>query len=154
MKYLLFLIASLLWTGIALGQTASNTESHDSSNIYYQAFMHYCSNSLPDNNGILLVEENNITTESLPKQLKNIRVEVVDVQKLQKKLKTTKSLTLIRVVPLRVKEGRFFVNIIPFDVSRTRSGFHYVNSGGCTVEFLYDCTNDVFSLSAVVNKGI
>lgn len=154
MKNIFFLVASLLYAGIALGQTGNNTESRDSSNIYYQAFKHYCSQLSSSSSDILLVEENNITTESLPKQLGGLQIEIIDVWKLQKKLKTTKSLVLIRIVPLRVNEGHFFINIIPFNVMRSKSGVNYVNSGGSKVEFLYDCTNGIFKLEKVVNSGI
>lgn len=155
MKNIFFLMALLLlYANAALGQTASNTELRDSSNIYYQAFKHYCSYLSSGSNNVLLVEENNITTESIPEQLGELKVEIVDIWELQRKLKKNKSLMLVRIVPLRVKEGRFFVNIIPFNVQRSKSGINYVNSGGSKVEFLYDCTNSTFILEETKNSGI
>lgn len=100
------------------------------------------------------LKKNNITTESIPKQLRGRNIEIVDVWELQKKFKKTKSLTLIRIVPLRVSEGEFFVDIIPFKVSRSKTGVKYVNSGGCKIEFLYDCASSTFILEKVESNGI
>lgn len=132
MRSLIVIIFLLIVTPyVVSGQTASNTESRDSTNIYYQAFNAYCAH-LPTCN--LLLEEDNITTESIPHRIGIHNIEVLDFDGIQKKLKKSKSIVVIRIIPLRINDGKFFINIIPFDVKRTSSGLDYINSGGSKVE--------------------
>lgn len=139
---------------LVFGQKADNTESKDTTNLYYQAFSNYCARLSSENIQMLLLEENNITTESIPKRMGSHNIEVLDVFGVQNKLKENKSIILIRIVPLRIKNGKFFVNIIPFNVVSTSSGINYINSGGSTVEFLYDCSSKKFNILGVKTSGI
>ncbi|PSL42366.1 hypothetical protein CLV51_1134 [Chitinophaga niastensis] len=144
----------LLVSCLAFGQSADNTESKDSTNIYYQALSYYCSRLSSEHLQTLLLEENNITTESIPRHMGAYNIEVLDVFKVQNRLKKKNSLMLIRIVPLRIKNGKFFINIIPFNVVNTATGVNYINSGGSTVEFLYDCSNKKLNVLAVKTSGI
>jgi hypothetical protein len=137
---------------LGFGQTADNTESKDSTNIYYQALSTYCAHLPPDNMTTLFLEENNITTESIPEG--NHTIKVLNFPAIQNKLKQKNSIVLIRIVPLRIKNGKFFINIIPFNVVSTPSGLNYINSGGSTVEFLYDCSSGKFTVAEIETRGI
>ncbi|QJB37298.1 hypothetical protein HF324_05305 [Chitinophaga oryzae] len=146
-----FLVVTPCW---AFGQKADNTEAKDSTNLYYQAFSNYCAQLSSENVQTLLLEENNITTESIPRRIGAHNIEVLDVFGVQNKLKEKKSIILIRIVPLRIKNGNFFINIIPFNVVSTSSGINYINSGGSIVEFLYDCSSKKFNILGVKTNGI
>jgi len=47
-------------------------------------------------------------------------------------------MTLVRIIPLRVKTNDFFVNVIPFSVSYKKKNFDFVNGGGLSVKFQFD----------------
>jgi hypothetical protein len=115
---------------------ATNSEKVDSSNIYFVAFRTYLINS--DLVGDLFLEENDLTTSSIPSQLEGINVQVLNANQIKKKSKKD-PLTLYRIIPLRFEEGIFFVNIIPFKVRYKRKNFEMVNQGGISVKFKFNC---------------
>ncbi len=154
MKAIMLLIVSFLGLNRIYGQAINTTGSRDSSNIYFHAFRYYSSDPSSIKAGVLLVEENNLTTESLPERLGKLKIEVINFSQIQEKVKNGKSLMLLRIVPMEIKEGRFFVNLIWFKVNRGRSGISYMNQGGSTVYFLYDCATGKFNLDEVIHSGI
>jgi hypothetical protein len=121
--------------GIINAQVATNTESKDSTNIYYQAFKAYCNQN--GNTETLMVEENNLTTKSLPTSFNEQEIRLVNAIELQSLLKKSKQIHLIRIVPLRVRDGEFFVNIIVFKVDGKRSKYNFVNEVGMSVVYEY-----------------
>lgn len=147
MKRTIFNLALMFLPLLVSGQICNNTETRDSTNIYFQAFKNYCSKLDSVNGSELNVEENNLTTSSLPSKIGSFHINVIDVFELQKQLKKLGPLILIRIVPMRVKNGVFFINIIPFKVIKTKRGINYINSGGATIRFNYDCKSKNFILS-------
>jgi len=146
MKRLILNLVLLSLPLAVFGQTANSTETMDSTNVYYQAFKLYCSELDSAKNFKLNVEENNLTTSSLPTQIGSFHINIIDIFRLQKQLKKLGSLILIRIVPMRIKSGVFFINIIPFRVVKTEEGINYINSGGATIRFNYDCQGKHFIL--------
>lgn len=143
MKQIVF-IALILFLGNNLkAQIATNTEAPDSTNIYYQSFKKYCE-QINKKTDLLLVEENNFITKSLPEELGGQKIKVVNVVELQKLLKDKKQVQLLRLIPLRMKDGDFFVNIIVFNVAVKRKHFDFINEGGISVVYSYDTEHKTF----------
>lgn len=126
----------ILSCSIIDAQVATNTESEDSTNIYYQAFETYCNQK--NNSETLLIEENNLTTKSLPARFNEQEIKLVNAIELQQLLKKEKHLHLIRIVPLRSRDGEFFVNIIIFKVEGKRNKYSFVNVDGVSVVYVYN----------------
>ncbi|MBW6481370.1 MAG: hypothetical protein K0B37_18240 [Bacteroidales bacterium] len=135
MKLTLYITAMIYSIGLLNAQVAFNTESNDSTNIYFQAFNKYC---IERNQITFLVEENDLTTKSLPSEINGQKIELINASKLQSLVKKGKQIDLIRIVPLRVKDGEFFVNIIVFKVEGKRRQLNLINQGGVSVVFNYN----------------
>lgn len=63
-------------------------------------------------------------------------------------------MTLVRIVPLRVREDNFFVNVIPFSVSYKKKNFNYVNSGGLGMIYEFDDEINGLKFKSVEMGGI
>lgn len=143
MKYIAIITLALLVSSNLHAQIATNTEMKDSTNIYFQAYKVYCKQQ-KENNSPLLVEENNITTKSLPLECFGHKTEITNIDKLQLLVKERKKVQLLRLVPLRIKDGSFFVNIVVFNVERKGKQFDFINAGGISVVFEYDSNSKLF----------
>jgi hypothetical protein len=148
MKILILMSSILIMNSFLSAQIATTTESKDSTNIYFQAFSLFCHQKSEKMN-TLLVEENIITTKGLPSICFGQKVEIVNIETLQHLLRREKQVQLIRIVPLRVKNDDFFVNIIVLNVSKKGKKVEFVNVGGLSVLFKYDC-----NLNSFVNSEI
>lgn len=143
MKQIVFIVLILFLGNNLKAQIATNTEMPDSTNIYYQSFKKYCE-IIDKNTDLLFVEENNFITKSLPKELDGQKIKVVNIVELQKLLKDKKQMQLLRLIPLRMKDGDFFVNIIVFNVAVKRKHFDFINEGGISVVYSYDTEHKTF----------
>lgn len=142
MRYLI-LVAMISFAEIMNAQISTNTESTDSTNIYYQSLSIFC-NSLHNKTEGLLIEQNNLTTNSLPSKIGNHEIRIIDMVELKKLLKENKDIEIVRIIPLRVKDGEFFVNIIYFDVKAEKRQFYFTNKGGYSVVFSFNSDNKQF----------
>ena len=133
----------ILLTGSLNAQVATNTEQKDSSNIYYQSFKIFCEKK-SEKTGELLLEENNFITKSIPTECCGQKIKIINAIELKEILKTDKQLELIRIVPLRVNSGDFFVNVIVFKVFAKRKQLDFVNIGGVSVVYNYDNNSKSF----------
>lgn len=142
MKSVFFIIFVLV--GYSLNaQVASNTESKDSTNIYFQSIEILCKN-LHNKFETLFVEQNNLTTNSLPFKIGEHEIKIIDTSELKKLVKKNKDIEIVRIIPLRVKTGEFFVNIIYFSVKIERKQIKFINMGGYSVVFEYDTNTNSF----------
>ena len=132
-------------SNVISAQVATNTEQDDSTNIYHQAVSVFCMN-MHNKTESLLVEQNNLTTNSLPDKIADHDITIVDLTGLKKLLKKNKGgqVELARVVPLRVEDGEFFVSIIFFEVSTKKGQFYFTNKGGYSVVFNYNAEDRQF----------
>ena len=137
-------------------QTIYNTESKDSTNIYFFSLTKYCAdlNKLEDKPAIVYVEEYYSITNDLPNQILTFKIKYVDQIESKNYLKGKKSMTLVRIIPLRVKGNEFFVNVIPFEVSYKKNNFNYVNGGGLKVRFEFDKSMNGLKFKAANWGGI
>lgn len=142
----LVLIAILSSISVVMSaQVATNTEMDDSTNIYHQAISILC-NNLYDKTESLLIEQNNLTTNSLPSKVGDHEIKVIDIADLQSLLKKKKGkgVEIVRIIPLRVEHGDFFVNIIFFDAMMKRQQLYFTNKGGYSIVFEYSEDNKQF----------
>lgn len=152
MKYLTPVLMFLSFCQLN-AQTATNTKSSDSSNIYFQALSIHIEN-VQNVENTLWVEENFLFTDSLPKQIGTKKIEYVSGYEVRELLKTKDELTVIRIVPLRVENGHFFINVIPFKVRKEKRNLRYVNSGGSKIIFTFNCQTNTFHFDKIVLGNI
>ncbi len=124
----------------SFSQQGFNTEKKDSSNVYYYSLIKYCDylDMQKDKARIIYVEKNYLIMNDLPDKIKGHVIKYMDNGDIIDHLKGRESMTLVRIVPLRVKENDFFVNVIPFGVTYKKKNFNYVNGGGLGVKFEFD----------------
>jgi hypothetical protein len=124
----------------SFSQQGFNTEKKDSSNVYYYALIKYCDylDKQKDKTRIIYVEKNYLITDDFPDKIKDHFIKSMDNGDVINYLKGRESMTLVRIVPLRVKGNDFFVNVIPFGVSYKKKNFNYINGGGLGVKFEFD----------------
>ena len=139
-KFIILGILLTVLTTKSYSQTGFNTESKDSTNIYYYSLIKYCDylDQLQEKPNIIFVEKNYLFAQSLPCSIRSYEIEYLDEVDIRTHLKHRKELTLVRIVPLRVNGSDFFVNVIPFKVSYKKKNFNYINGGGLGVKFEYD----------------
>ena len=134
-------ILVLVVTNFGLSQTTYNTEKKDSTNVYHNALKIYCETidktSLKDNT--IYVEYNFLITEKLPNSLDGMTIKYLREKELIKIINQNNGeITLVRIVPLRIRSDNFFVNIIPFKTTYSKKRFYYANSGGLKVIYIFD----------------
>ena len=92
----------------------------------------------------MFVEENFYITNILPTEISGNKIEIVTIADLKKLLKDRKQMQLLRLIPLRVKDGDFYVNIVVFNVKFRHKQFDFVNQGGISVVYSYDTKDKAF----------
>ncbi|RIV68838.1 hypothetical protein [Flagellimonas aequoris] len=137
-KFILVFVISFS-INIGFSQSTFNTESKDSTNIYFHSLKKMCelfdANSV--NNQILYVEEN-LFTDKLPDNILNFQIKYLNEYEIIKTIKDKGGdIMLIRIVSLRIRNGVFFINIIPFQAIYNKGNLELVNSGGMKVEYLF-----------------
>ena len=140
----------------SFGQSATTTESSDSTNLYFQALNSYIKYLVKSGSAErkLLVEKNNLTTDKLPSRFGQFEIIYLDGIEVRDQLKGKSEMKVIRIVPLRVKDSNFFINIIPFTVRMNKKVVNYINSGGEKVVFKYDSQSGKFYFQEIIHGNI
>ncbi len=139
MKKLILVFVISFSINIGFSQSTFNTESTDSTNIYFHSLKKMCelfdANSV--NNQILYVEEN-LFTDKLPDTILNFQIKYLNESEVIKTIKDKGGdIMLIRIVSLRIRNGVFFINIIPFQAIYNKGNLELVNSGGMKVQYSF-----------------
>lgn len=142
MKNLLIFIGLAFAANATYGQEITSTEALDSSNIYFHAMMRYCESNSHIKH--IYLEENPLTTSSLPQKLGTVNIEIIGFTQRGKLLRRNNPLQMVRIVPLRVANGKFNVNIITFEVTIKKNVFHCTSLHGSSIIFKYNCSNNSF----------
>jgi hypothetical protein len=154
--YIVILFILLSSCQISKARQIIDNKSADSDNIYHTSIQIYCEylKSVDFKSQKIYVEQNYLITKDLPEKILGIDIEVINSEQLKKILKTHEYIQVIRIIPLRLKEGDFFVNIIPFKVSYRKRNFNFINEGGTKIIFQYDCSSNNLIFSEIKNFGI
>lgn len=136
---IIFINLFLCISSISTAQNALNTESKDSTNIYYHALTQYCDlvEKNQPNITTIYVEKDNLISEKLPEKIGRFSILYFDFLDIKRYLKKSDKMTLVKIIPLRVKQDDFYVNVIPFSVSYSKKNFNYVNSGGLSAHYRF-----------------
>ncbi len=138
-KTILLIFYGILITNICLGQKIFNTEKKDDTNIYRNALTIYCNSLDKNETKIVYVEPNYLLTGNLPKTIDSIEIKYPDLNQLKKLIKANGGhIMLIRIIPLKINQSDFFVNIIPFYTTYKKNNFNLANGGGLTVHYKFD----------------
>jgi hypothetical protein len=100
------------------------------------------------------VEENDITTTGLPKNIGDVDVIYLSKKEIRNKTKNGKRIHLIVIKPVQIGKRYLKVNLIDFFVTSKRNSFNYANSGGSTFEFRYNCEKEEIELFSKNHSGI
>lgn len=146
----------LLITSFGYSQSLSGTEATDSTNIYCHALATFLKSYEPQDKNMVtvLVEKNDLTTNKCITKIGSYSIQYIDGFEVKQLLKKETSITLIRVIPLRVKQGDFFINIIPFSVQRKKKNYQYINSGGASVHYQFNTESKIFEMVEIKISGI
>ena len=127
------------------GQSASNTESRDENDVYYQALEFY----LDKNNMIeeVFIEQNSITSLGMPLKIGGREIILLSNEGIIKKAKKGEFI-LHRIIPLRFEDGKFYINIIPYRANCKRRNLDLKNQGGEKIQFEYNCKIEKLVLTA------
>jgi len=128
------------------GQIINSTESTDLSNIYIHAMMVYCDSSLAKNINSLMVEYEYLTTSHLPQKIGNVEIKLIEYKQLISLTSNKKSIELLRVIPIRHEKGCFFVNILPYRVTKKGKKLEYslLMGMGVKIKYRFDCNSHGF----------
>ncbi len=139
-RTIILMIILLSFCGKSFSQQGFNTEKKDSSNVYHFALIKYCDylDKIKNETRLIYVENNFLITGNLPNKIKDHVIKYLDKGELKSHLMKHDKITLIRIVPLRVKGNDIFVNVIPFNVTYKKRNFKYVNGGGLGIKFEFD----------------
>jgi hypothetical protein len=138
-KKILLIFYGILFANICLGQTVFNTEKNDETNIYRNALTIYCNSLDKTKIKTVYVEPNYLITDNLPKRLGEVEIQFPDLNELKKLIKENGGhLTLVRIIPLKVNQSDFFINVIPFYTTYKKNNFKLGNGGGLTIHYKFD----------------
>jgi len=148
-KFIYTLLITLLFNCSYAFAQGSDTESNDSINVYFQSFELFCKHVekyFPDTKQILL-EENALTTKAIPSKVGKLEIRLISQSDLKSEFKKKGSdKYLTKIVPLRMKDGIFFINIIPFKVAYKKRNLRLINGGAFVTNYEYDCDKDKLEL--------
>jgi hypothetical protein len=120
-----------------------NTESQDSSNVYQKSIAEFCKyvdKAFPTVKTIYIEKSALVTwLPTVHGKFSFIFISESEIKGLYKKNKGNFSYT--RIVPLRVKDNVFFINIIPFKVEFEKKQLKLINSGALKTKFKYNDNN-------------
>lgn len=146
MRILIISVLAFIMSHALFGQIIKTTESTDLSNIYNHALMVYCDSSLAKNSHSIMVEYESLTTSHLPKKIGNIEIKLIEYKQLIRLTSSKKSIELIRIIPLRQENGKFFVNISSYRVNRKGKNLEYslLMGMGAKIMYRFDCNSQGF----------
>ena len=140
MKNLLTFLAISLLSNFGIAQTIYNTESKDSTNIYTNSLAKLC--DITDHTKMdspIFYVEKTLFTDNLPDKIQDFKIEYLnESEQIEMIKKKDGKMILIRIVPLRVRNGTFFVNVIPFQAYYHKKRLELANGGGMKVEYKFD----------------
>ncbi len=119
-------------------------QKSDTLNVYFQALKLHLDywddfqNKRPDLveiPDIYFIEQNDYTTDSLPKVINGHQILVLSRSDLYEKTRN-ESIPLIAVRPARWAENRLVIHVIDYSVSRKRKHYYYSNGGGSSFEII------------------
>jgi len=140
MKYLITVTFLLVFViSVGFGQTFSLLKNSDDRAIYAFVLETYLKKNQPKLVGNeILIEYDLLTTSKLSNEIDGIKIRIVSLNKKLFRVKG-KEFQILRIVPLRLKEGRFIVTVIEFIATYKKNNIKLINKGGGEFEFNYDC---------------
>lgn len=136
---LIILVELLVFSSLAQSNLY-NTESQDSLNVYQKSIAEFCKyadKAFPTVKTIYIEKSALVTwLPSTYSKFNFIFITESEIKDWHKKNKGNFFFT--RIVPLRVKDGTFFINIIPFKVQFENKQLKLINSGALTTRFKYN----------------
>lgn len=148
MKKAISIVLFLFLTLSLDAQLFFNTDNRDSSNVYYFSLMQYCKYLKilrVSSDEEVFVEKNYLFTDKLPAELLGFQITYVSIDQLQNllKLKKSKELTFVRIVPIQIEGANIVINVIPFSAKSEKKKIQLINSGGLGIYFEFDCKNGI-----------
>ncbi len=142
MKHILIFILATCSLGSVSAQEA---------NLYDQALKQACS-SLESffAKDELYIEEGLLTTKNLKQSSCTKQLYIIgpsEIRKKAKKRSKNKPFRFVRIVPLRLEDGKFYVTVIVFEAKAKGSNLRLTNLYGENLYLRYDCYNQSFDFT-------
>lgn len=147
MKITLALNFMLLWQ-VSFAQKADSTFRRNKLNIYFQAINQYLHFSEQENNktDTLFLEVGYKITDSILSECHHTKLVKLDKKQLNSLLKERRSLNLYRIMPLKARDGKFCVTLIPFGCgyNKVKNKYQFLYGGEYIAVFKFDGERFVF----------
>ncbi|WP_375560563.1 hypothetical protein ACE193_23175 [Bernardetia sp. OM2101] len=142
MKHLFFIILFII-PSLTIAQTLNPYDTSISSHV------EYLSKNYVLEKGCIYVQESNKPNLLTLKSIKEFNIVILNSENIVKKAKK-KSFVISVIQHVRFENDTFIIDIVDFFVKYKRGGLNYVNVGGESFTFKYDCEKEEFVL--VKNK--
>jgi len=156
-----FALLFFLFAIKGFAQSADNTSSFNTSNIYYRALAEYIDFSKQNSNKVfnktsdtIYIENKTSITDRILTDYKKTTFSIISGIEIMNLLKREKSFILYSIFPLTFSKGEFSVSFVPFFVKKgkKRKSLSYINTGNYKVVFAFE--NNTFHFLRVEVWGI
>lgn len=89
---------------------------------------------------MIYIQKDDFLTNNLSNSLERTRVQYMDIAKIEQKVMLDTSFVLYRIYPLSMYKDKFFVNVVPFSVSRDTGELVFKNLGAFKISYSFDCS--------------
>lgn len=148
---ILFFVAFVCIVTNGKGQVRT-IDGNDTTNVYsiaFREFENYVEKYFP-NVKDFIVEESIVSKTWIYPTSKKFKTRILPMSAVPSEFKKRKGVMYYtRIVPLRFGGDCFFVNIIPFRVSRRKNNTELINSGTVTIKFKFDCNSNQLVLAGL-----
>ena len=146
------LLLLLFVPAIGFGQDLNSTRQGGKRNIYNDAVRRLVRLISAGDQSFtsIYIQEDGSVTDSLSDIMGKTNVEVLNIDDINRKVETETSFILYKVYPLSMDNGKFFVNVVPFSVSRDKGKLAFKNAGTFRISYSYDCAKRRLRYSELV----
>lgn len=141
MKAIITIILLILFGISSHSQTVLDTDGlNNPDNVFLYALREYCKTLDPSKIKIVYVQKDYPIGDSWPKAIEGFKIEYLYTSKEYKKAIKVNggSITVVGIRSLNLKDGNFYVSVIPFGVSYKKRRINFSNGGGWNIYFDYD----------------
>jgi hypothetical protein len=141
MKMIISILLLVCFGHNSYSQTVLDTDGlNNLDNVFLYSLREYCRTLDPATTKIVYIRKDYPIGESWPTQIEGFQIEYLDTFKEYKKAikDNDGSIRVVGISPLHLKDGNFFVPVIPFGVSYRKKELHFSNGGGWNFYYEYN----------------
>ena len=128
---------------ICSAQNLDTDALNNPDNIFIYSLKIYCSTLDTTKNTVYVIDDGNIGS-FFPEKINNFAIVILRNDNIARIIKKNKGITAVRIGNLEYINNQFSVGIIPFGATMKGKSINFVNGGGLSVYFEYDCNTQKF----------